>query len=267
MVRGVPKVDPSETSRRPLILTIAAVAVVLLAGFLYLRDTVAPEHAALPAESIPTTDSPLRNDRLDRLRALRETYERSERASGSGGDSGGRMAVPSGIGASSDAPRPRPRPNTQAGPQADATDHSPEQMALDEDPDDIPSLRRMALEDADAERRLAAVTLLGASDDPQAIPILAQALQDQDEEVRLAAIQSLADATGEVPISVLGNAALNDPSPDNRYEALEVLSDLGGDAARSYIERATHDPDEDVSEFAKGLLDDDTSYDEEESGE
>ena len=42
----------------------------------------------------------------------------------------------------------------------------------------------MALEDNDAERRLAAVTLLGASDDPQAIPILAQALQDQEEDSR-----------------------------------------------------------------------------------
>ncbi len=157
------------------------------------------------------------------------------------------------------APKPA---NLSAAHNAGATGDPAPILEDGDDPDDIPSLRRMAIEDGDAERRLAAVTLLGASDDPAAIPILAQALQDKDEEVRLAAIQSLADVTGEVPVEAVGGAALNDPSADNRYEALEVLSDVGSPAARAFIEKAANDPDEDVSDLAHSLLDSDDTYDE-----
>jgi HEAT repeat protein len=121
-------------------------------------------------------------------------------------------------------------------------------------PEDIPTLKHMALHDADPQRRLAAVTLLGASDDPDIIPVLAQALSDQDEDVRMAAIQSLADFTGEAPLEAI-ESALNDPSPDVRYEALEVLSDIGGERARRAVERvAQSDPDEDVRELAESIL-------------
>jgi len=124
---------------------------------------------------------------------------------------------------------------------------------IDPQPEDIPTLKTMALQDADPQRRLAAVTLLGASDDPDVIPVLAQALSDQDEDVRMAAVQSLADFTGEAPVDAI-ETALNDPSADVRYEALEVLSDIGGDRARRAVQRALNDPDEDVQELAQSIL-------------
>lgn len=124
---------------------------------------------------------------------------------------------------------------------------------LDEDPEDIPTLRLVALEDPDPERRLAAITLLGISDDPAAIPVLAEALADEDENVRMEAVLSLADFTDEAPVDALSRA-LSDPSPDVRYEALDVLSDIETREAKRAVERALNDPDEDVRELAEIIL-------------
>ena len=56
---------------------------------------------------------------------------------------------------------------------------------------------------------------------------------------------------------------VDDPSADNRYEALEALSDVGGERAISAIQKALNDPDEDVRSLAEGMLDmDDTFQDE-----
>ncbi|MBP1686745.1 MAG: hypothetical protein H6Q33_2888 [Deltaproteobacteria bacterium] len=120
--------------------------------------------------------------------------------------------------------------------------------------DDIPTLKKMALEDPDPDRRLAAITMLGATEDPEAPAILAQALSDQNEEVRLAALEALSDFTSEPPVDAIDDA-LRDPSPDIRFEALSVLADLGGERVRSAVERALTDPDEDVRALAEGILD------------
>jgi HEAT repeat protein len=124
---------------------------------------------------------------------------------------------------------------------------------IDPQPEDIVTLKTLALHDADPQRRLAAVTLLATSDDPDAIPVLAQALSDHDEDVRMAAVQALAEFTGEDPIDGI-ETALDDPSADVRYEALEVLWDTGGERARRAVQRALYDPDEDVQELAQSIL-------------
>ncbi|GIW45762.1 MAG: hypothetical protein KatS3mg077_3044 [Candidatus Binatia bacterium] len=219
-----------------------------------------PDHRELVSEgSEGELGGPAGSRAEQRLRELRAAHEASRggvnpgesQRSGAGID-GGQFQVRS-QGAGSAGVKVKPKLGASAAGSESAA--SADAGGYDEpDPDDIPALKKMALEDPDPDRRLAAVTLLGASDDPQAIPILAEALKDQDEEVRLAAIQSLADMTGDVPVEVLGNAALNDPSPDNRYEALEALADLAGGAARPYLERALHDPDEDVASLAESLL-------------
>ncbi len=241
----------NSRSRRPFVLAITAGFVILLATILYLRDAGAPEPAARVIER--QTEPAGAAARADRLSRLRELHERSQTAPGAD-SAGGTMQVPAGTGVTADTNRIRPRPASNSANREMVESASPHEIPFDDDPDDIPSLRQMALHETDPERRLAAVTLLGASDDPQAIPILAEALRDEDEEVRLAAIQSLADVTGDVPVDVLGNAALNDPSAENRYEALEVLVDAAGPAARPFLEKAALDPDEDVSEFAKNQL-------------
>jgi hypothetical protein len=143
------------------------------------------------------------------------------------------------------------------GPPPDAVEDHPQ--ILDEDPEDIPTMKQIALGDKDPDRRLAAVTMLGASEDPEAIPALAQALSDSDEEVRMAALQALSDFTDEPPVDAIENA-LNDTDPDIRFEALGVLADVGGEPARNAIEKALNDPDEDVRNLAKGIMDLESTY-------
>lgn len=122
-----------------------------------------------------------------------------------------------------------------------------------DDPDDLPSLKRTALEDPDPERRLAAVTLLGISENPEAIPVLAEVLSDEDENVRMEAVLSLADFTDEAPVEALSQA-LSDPSPDVRYEALDALSDIETRDSKAAIQKALTDPDEDVRDLAEIIL-------------
>jgi HEAT repeat protein len=139
-----------------------------------------------------------------------------------------------------------------AGPERDVVRDA--SQILDVDPQDIPALKKTALEDPDPDRRLAAVTMLGASEDPEAVPVLAHALADSNEEVRMAALQELSDFTDEPPVDAI-ESALNDPAPDIRFEALSVLADVGGEPARLAIEKALNDPDEDVRNLAEGMMD------------
>jgi hypothetical protein len=149
-------------------------------------------------------------------------------------------------------------PETLAGasPQDVAANNA---QLLDEDLEDVSAMKKIALGDKNPDRRLAAVTMLGASEDPEAIPALAQALSDTNEEVRMAALQALSDFTDEPPVDAIENA-LSDPDPDIRFEALGVLADVGGKAARNAVERALNDPDEDVRNLAKGIMDLESVY-------
>jgi hypothetical protein len=151
-------------------------------------------------------------------------------------------AQPPGIAALPRRDRPAAPAETGADPAAND----------DADPEDLPTLRQMALTDPDPERRLTAVTLLGVSENSEAIPILAQALSDQEEDVRMEAVLALADFTDEAPVQAL-EIALSDPSPDVRYEALDVLSDIETPEAYQAIKGALDDPDDDVRELAELL--------------
>lgn len=260
-----PRSEAKGTNRKSGTRLLVVLALLMLGlGTWYFTHGSSRSSELVNETAAPTTDSTEMDARARaerRLRELRAAHERTgsdAREARSGAlegpppIEGGKFRVPTPGAAGSGVAKVRPRVGASAaGAEAQGAGETDYEEL---DPDDIPALKRMALEDPDPDRRLAAVTLLGASDDPQAIPILAEVLKDQDEEVRLAAIQSLADMTGDVPVEVLGNAALSDPSPDNRYEALEALADVGGAAARSYIEKALQDPNEDVASLAESLL-------------
>jgi len=121
------------------------------------------------------------------------------------------------------------------------------------EPDNISGLRKMLQDDADPDQRMAAVMLLVASEDPEAVPLLMQALSDADQEVRLAALNALADFGNDPPVEAIGSA-LKDPAPEVRLEALNLLADIGGTRARRAIETALSDPDDDVRALAESIL-------------
>jgi HEAT repeat protein len=148
--------------------------------------------------------------------------------------------------ANTDAGDPTPRPGV-------VTDLPPEAIDLEQVAEDIGALTKVAFGDPDPERRLAAVTLLSATEDPQVITVLARSLADQNEEVRMAALQALSDFTGEAP-TVAIESALHDASPDIRYEAVSMLAEVGTERARNAIQQALTDPDEDVRFLAESVL-------------
>lgn len=230
-----------------------AITAGLVVVVLYLRS-------GTPNAEAPATHENMKSS--DRVRARLEQL-RSERPEWHGGPEGTIQAgkalhaeaqrLPAGDRGSQQPANQLP----QVAPAQPESDESPD--VLEEDPEDIPTMKKIALEDGDPDRRLAAVTMLGAAENPEAVPVLAQALSDSDEEVRMAALQALADFTDEPPVDAIENA-LNDPTPDIRFEALSVLADVGGDRARSAIEKALNDPDEDVRNLAEGILDMENVY-------
>jgi len=124
-------------------------------------------------------------------------------------------------------------------------------------PQDIPSLGRMALTDANPQRRIEAILLLSGTEDPQAIPFLRQALSDPDAGVRLAVVKSLADADfpGEGPTELLGAVIVRDADEENRLEALNVLAQIDTQGAAGVAAQVLNDPDEDVRTRAQEILD------------
>jgi len=168
------------------------------------------------------------------------------RAQAAAAATAGRMKSRAVEAAHRDDTEPTPRPGVGA-------DLPPEAIDLDNASEDIGALTKVAFGDPDPERRLGAVELLSATEDPQVITVLARSLADQNEEVRMAALQALSDFTGEAP-AVAIEGALHDPSADIRYEAVSMLAEVGTDRARSAIQQALTDPDDDVRFLAESVL-------------
>ena len=233
------------------VVAIAFGAVAAIAVLVYVTRP-APEAGKTPVSPTPLEPSDRVRTRLEQLRAEHPDWIGR-------GPPRARSDVPTaqlrGQGRSSMGAETSPE-MAGGGRQADVTEDT---QLLDEDPEDIPTMKKIALGDKDPDRRLAAVTMLGASEDPEAIPALAQALSDSDEEVRMAALQALSDFTDEPPVDAIENA-LNDPDPDIRFEAVGVLADVGGESARNAIEKALNDPDEDVRNLAQGVMDLESTY-------
>ncbi len=249
--------QPPKASWLSIAIALGAVAGVL-AIVVFVRSGERTDRQ--PSEPTKVSEQKRRNEQVqERLQALHEA--RAHSAEAQPGEQGAAPAeLPPGPKLKNDVvsghlPAVESKPGSAA-PGAPSAPLQVEPIPFDEDPDDIPTLTRISLQDPDPERRLAAVTLLGASDDPSVIPTLARALSDQDEDVRLAAVQSLSDFTGEAAVDAV-QPALNDQSADIRYEALEVLSDLDPERARPFVERALTDSDEEVRGLAESLLDSD----------
>ena len=124
-------------------------------------------------------------------------------------------------------------------------------------PQDIPTLGRMAVSDANPQRRIEAIYLLSGSEDPEAIPYLRQALTDPDGSVRLTIVKALADADfpGDEPMELLGTVVAHDPDEEVRLEALNVLAQRDARDAAAVAEQALNDPEEEVRTRAQEILD------------
>jgi hypothetical protein len=247
-------VSETQETSSGLGLIIGGVLVVLLVGILYFAysgsDT--PPSVDIPAPQTGMSESAPKNpfqakpmqDQPADVGATDEPGQEIKPRAGIAATPMQRPAPPAGMAG---------RARQETGEPAQGAQNPPEIADLDEaDPEDLPTLKQMALNDPDPERRLTAVTLLGVSENKDAIPILAAALSDQEEDVRMEAVLALADFVDDAPVEAL-EIALSDPSADVRYEALDVLSDIETPEAYEAMKKALNDPDEDVRELAQLL--------------
>jgi HEAT repeat protein len=239
-----------KPSGRQTAVALAAAAVV--AGLIYLTRPSPPAGEA-PESHQPIKASDRVRARLDQLRADYPNW------SGRSGALQARSQVAATPGADHVGREPKVGTSHETTDSGATADESP---LYGVDTDDIPAMTRIALGDQDPDRRSTAVTVLGGSDDPAAIPVLEQALSDNDEDVRMAALQALSDFTDEPPVEAI-ESALNDAAPDIRFEALSILADIGGERARDAVEKALNDPDEDVRDLAEGIMDLEATYEDE----
>ncbi|MBI4514472.1 MAG: HEAT repeat domain-containing protein [Deltaproteobacteria bacterium] len=223
----------------------AGVAVVLLTLVMWLSWRRQPDEVARPQRPAPRSQRV--HDRLAQLRGSRGGRVESGQA-----DSEFRArALPGG--------RVALRPEVEPELEVPATP-----SWLDDEPD-LETLKQMVTADPDPDKRLMAVMLLGGSEDPAAVPVLAQALGDENEDVRLAAVEMLGDFEGDEPVEAI-QAALDDASAEIRFEALGVLADRGGEVTLAAVQRALSDEDDDVRALAEGVLDMEHMYQQEPAG-
>jgi len=170
-----------------------------------------------------------------------------------GSDSAGAAHLPVG---GAPAPRAGGAPPSGTAPLADADNDLGGDKVGDPLPEDIPSLGRIALSHADAERRIEAINMLAATEDLEALPLLRQALSDEDAEVRLAVIDSLSelDFPGNAGADLVSIVVTEDPEPENREKALEALVVLESDRLGAMAHAALNDPDEGVRTAAADIL-------------
>ena len=129
-----------------------------------------------------------------------------------------------------------------------------EELPYDEDDvEEMEELRKVILDDPSVDERVSAILMLSGNEHPQAVATFVSAMNDDDAEVRLAAVEALGDYTETIQPNLLA-PALEDDDPEVRFEAVGVIGDIETPGAYELVRRALDDPDDDVRSLAEGIL-------------
>lgn len=135
-------------------------------------------------------------------------------------------------------------------------DGSDDDLPYDEDDaEEVDELSDAIFNDPDPDERIGAIIMLSGNEHPDAINTFIKAMDDNDAEVRLAAVEALGDYTETLEPSALA-PAIDDTDPEVRFEAISILGDFETEDALAMIRQALDDPDEDVRSLAEGILED-----------
>jgi len=110
------------------------------------------------------------------------------------------------------------------------------------------------LADKDPEVRGRAIEALVQRKGEAALDTVVKFLQDDNEQVRTRALYGATKAGVQVSEGLLDNLALNDPSSDVRFLALQALSNSDSPEVRQTAERAVDDPSEPIRNLAREIL-------------
>lgn len=113
---------------------------------------------------------------------------------------------------------------------------------------------RLALTDPDPATRQFALSYFDSMNAKAMFEAVASAVLDEDRAVRLAAFSTLEAMHQFSPIWQVAESVLNDPDPQVRMRALEMLSYGGREVATPQLILALNDPDPNISKLAEDLL-------------
>lgn len=125
-------------------------------------------------------------------------------------------------------------------------------------PEDLPVdwLRHQSRDAANPAERVAALeALTERSESQEVLPTLTAALADPDATVRAAALALIKDTGDAIPLAPVTEVAVADASPKLRMQALALLAKRAKAEAADPLTRALKDPDPQVRERARALLD------------
>jgi hypothetical protein len=135
---------------------------------------------------------------------------------------------------------------------------------------EVERIDRMIRATSDINEKLDLLDDLNYIEDPMVLDIINRELDDPSPEVRLSALQLLENFEGKEVFPVL-RKALDDDSEEIRAEAIDIIDDIevpGGDPEEADILlKAINDPSEDVRSAALDAIENKPSYDLEIIGE
>lgn len=153
-----------------------------------------------------------------------------------------------------EAPPPRLEPRPEARDLLPTPGQGAVAEKTDEEDEDTRELVETIRTNPDPEERASALFFLSGAELGTVLPVILEALDDPDAEVRLAAVEALDEYADEIDPEVL-TPALDDPSPEVRFEALGIVGDMDdSERVREVARRMLGDPDEEVRALAEGIL-------------
>ncbi len=269
----------------PVVLTLAALGIALALG-LWLRFSIVHSTGSEPSRSAAAAPETSRSVRVEeRLQMLRESYARRQQlaaaSQGAAAEAGGAAAAAAST-ASGGSKEHKPTmgaaahvawrvhgTSAAAAPQvatsAPAAGTRPRFVGLYgaiQPPawmsknTSVDELEETVLHGTDNAKRVEAIDELTLKEPEDAERILVGALLDEqlDPQVCVRVLDALGDFVEDISPAIVA-PVLHHQSAEVRFEAVALLGDMDSAAARAAVQDAVSDPDPDVSELARGILD------------
>jgi HEAT repeat protein len=261
----------------PVITAVAALGVVVVLGFwMYFTMSRPPASEPQTVSAPPASGRSVRVE--ERLQMLRESYARQQqvaaapkadapsatqkpetgtrsRAGWHAGNAGMKAATAPAAPPQAQRASPAGPPTawvTSDGRVGGSLNLRPAYLEKNPSPDE---LEATILHGTDRRQRMEALDQLALQEPDEALRVLNIALLEEnlDPDVYVGVIDALSDYADDISPEMIA-PALRNPNANVRFEAVSLLGDMDSAAARTALQGATRDPDPEVRELAKGIL-------------
>jgi HEAT repeat protein len=267
--------------RLPVIAALTALGVAVVLGF-WMRHVMLRPPDSEPLQTASAAPESGRSARVEeRLQMLRESYARRQQeelaasaraAPGTDSASAPVAAAPPGTSGAQDLNQaarghaswhahsagaaPTPQPQRAAAPPAIKRFHGFLAPAFLDKETSTDKLEETITNGTDPTERIKAIDELTSVKEPEdALRILTSVLlqENLDPAVYAAVLEGLSDFTDDLTAEMI-TPALHSENPQVRFQAVALLGDMDTVAAHAAVKGAVSDPDPEVSELARGIL-------------